>query len=314
MYKQKLFLIKYHEKLRNIPAPGNGCHTFLLSVANAGVSAHVPDQEIFEDIKNNIPAGNRIVKDREIWDAIKKASHSAVEYLGTSNPTTNIPRILPDYLKQLINRGQGTKEADLTAKSPIKIPDDYTTHSILLLDNLYNTTDNVFIGDKYGKLPKTVKQWKETLSTQGAGTFPHITPNPLSGKQEQSYSGNLSYRCDACIAQFKYAVIEFDNLTRDEQLAFWVAIPLPIVTLIDTAGKSIHAWIKVSGITTLSDWNSLIKNKLYRQRLASLGVDMACSNASRLSRLPGHLRAEKQRFQQLLYINPDPISTAIRSL
>jgi hypothetical protein len=40
--------------------------------------------------------------------------------------------------------------------------------------------------------------------------------------------------------------------------------------------------------------------------LCPLGCDPACRNESRLSRLPGHFRREKNAWQRLLYLNPDP--------
>lgn len=216
---------------------------------------------------------------------------------------TQSPKILPKYLTRLIERGKGTEETDLLNSSPIAIPTDIRGHAQLLLDTLYESTDVIFIGDKYDKLPKRAHEWRGV-----AHKFPHIMLNTLSGEPAQTQDGKPSYRCDACVTRFKYALIEFDNLSRGEQLAFWAAIPLPIVALIDTGGKSIHGWIKVSGISSLEEWNTNIKLKLYKQRLEPLGVDKTCANASRLSRLPGHFRTEKQHFQRLLYLNPSPFN------
>jgi hypothetical protein len=82
---------------------------------------------------------------------------------------------------------------------------------------------------------------------------------------------------------------------------------LPILALIDSGGKSIHAWLdvqKLSSITTCDEWTREIKIGLYERVLIPLGVDRACCNPSRLSRLPGFFRSETGRFQRLLWLSP----------
>lgn len=100
---------------------------------------------------------------------------------------------------------------------------------------------------------------------------------------------------------------EFDNLSREDQIKFWSACKLPIRALIDSGNKSIHALIdiqKLANVQTLTDWSAHIKGRLYSQILVPMGVDAACSNPSRLSRLPGHYREEKKSFQKLLWLSP----------
>jgi hypothetical protein len=136
--------------------------------------------------------------------------------------------------------------------------------------------------------------------------FPHIMPNPLTGKYGKTQQGIPSMRCESCIASFRFITVESDMLSRPEQVAFWATIPLPVVALIDSGGKSIHGWVRVHGIDTLNEWNHVVRKKFYGGVLRQLGMDCACSNAGRLSRLPGHFRGEKNRFQRLLYLNPYP--------
>jgi hypothetical protein len=100
---------------------------------------------------------------------------------------------------------------------------------------------------------------------------------------------------------------EFDTLSREDQLRFWSVVSLPIIALVDTGGKSIHAWLdvsKIAKVTSSEKWTTEIKGRLYDRILKPLGVDGACSNPARLSRLPGHLREEKNEYQKLLYLDP----------
>lgn len=131
-------------------------------------------------------------------------------------------------------------------------------------------------------------------------------PNPLTGKPGPTASGNgKTLRGDACVARFKFAVVEFDALPREEQLAFWWAARLPVALLVDSGGKSIHGWVRVQGVACATDWARVVERHLFGDLLEPLGVDPACKNESRLSRLPGHFRREKNSWQRVLYLAPE---------
>lgn len=184
---------------------------------------------------------------------------------------------------------------------------------IRLFTTLYNENDLVYIGERYGDgiLGDTIRPVKEWLVyfENGGETAPHIIPNPLTGLWAPTKTGaKLTLRGDNNIKEFRYCTAEFDNLTHEEQIRFWTAIKLPITALIDSGGKSIHAWLDVSKLAevkTKEQWETEIKNRLYERLLIPLGIDGACSNPARLSRLPGHFREEKGRYQRLLWLSPE---------
>ena len=66
---------KFQAARKRIPAPGygRGCHRSLLGVATLGILAGHTDDEIFVSIRVAIPEGKRVVGDKDIWDAIKRA-------------------------------------------------------------------------------------------------------------------------------------------------------------------------------------------------------------------------------------------------
>nr|HPR03448.1 hypothetical protein [Deltaproteobacteria bacterium] len=181
----------------------------------------------------------------------------------------------------------------------------------LILSTLYAPDDLVFIGEKHqeGILGDTIRPVSEWISYfQGGGkTGPHIIPNPLTGIPGPKKSGDgETLRGDLTVKAYRYCVVEFDNLSREDQIKFWSAARLPIVALIDSGGKSIHAWLQVSKldeVRTLDEWDEQIKVRLYEKLLIPLGVDPQCKNASRLSRLPGHFRSEKNSMQRLLWLS-----------
>ena len=100
----------------------------------------------------------------------------------------------------------------------------------------------------------------------------------------------------------------FDTQSREDQIRFRSVAKLPFVALIDSGGKSIHAWLdvqKMAKVETKERWVKEIKGHLYDRLLTPLGVDGACSNPARLSRLPGHLRAEKGGYPRLLWLSAE---------
>jgi hypothetical protein len=182
--------------------------------------------------------------------------------------------------------------------------------AVLLLEKLYKPDQLIWIGERHqagiiGKTIMAVQDWIAYIR-YGGNIGPHIIPNPLTGLEGLTKDGKPSFRCDATVKTYRYAMAEFDGLNREDQIRFWSAVKLPIVCLIDSGGRSIHAWIdvqKLAKVTTAEDWQQHIKIHLYEQILIPLGVDPACSNPARLSRMPGHYREEKNAWQRLLWLS-----------
>jgi hypothetical protein len=308
--------VRYKQAVANIPTPGcgNGCHGAILGAANLGVFAGRTPEAISVDLRKSIPRGKRFVSDREIADAVNKAFSDHAD--GSFAPAPKPKPIVNNgavVLRRLIEQGKGTTEESIQGTSPVPIPARSEDHVALVLQTLYHPDDFLFIGERYGAgiIGETIRsagRWTEYFS-KGGRTAPHIIVNPLDGKPHEKKSGDdMTYRGDACVAAYHLCVVEFDNLSRDDQLAFWRAAALPVCALIDSGGKSIHAWVsvpKLAPVSTAEEWDKQIQDELYRRLLIPLGVDGACANPSRLSRLPGHLRSEKGRMQRLLYLAPE---------
>jgi hypothetical protein len=307
---------RYLETLRQIPAPGRGlgCHTSLLGVSNLGVIAGIEPATIFHDIRASIPLGSRRISDREIQDALNRA---LVDH--NSNSFTPKPRPAPvvqdgkTALQKIIQQSDISDEADLWELSPIRIHDEPKEDPVLLLGTLYKENDFVFIGERQdpGILGDNIRKQSEWIPylLNGGLTKPFIIVNPLTGLLTPKESGEgETYRGNGNIGEPKYCLVEFDTLPREDQISFWTAIKLPIVALIDSGGKSIHAWLDVHKLASVSipeQWQTEIKGRLYDRILAPLGVDKACANPARLSRLPGHFREEKGNYQRLLWLAPE---------
>ncbi|WP_136063703.1 hypothetical protein [Pontiella sulfatireligans] len=305
---------KYTDALKSIPAPGgDGCHASLLGASTLGIMAGLTEQQILADVRVSIPSGKRRVSDREIIDAIKRARMDT-QPLGEKSdhkpvsprPRPPEPLIKPSYSDHLIQKGTGFTELDFINASPVPLIYEPQHDARLILETLYRPDDILFIGERYDTVVHPVSEWLRIIDKQGTAGLPHIVPNPVTGGKHPAQSRKPSFRCDAAIKSFRFCIIEFDNLSRAEQLAFWAAVPLPVAALIDSGNKSVHGWIAVEGVSTNQEWEEQIKIELYARRFIPMGVDPSCRNESRLSRLPGHLRAGTQRYQRLLYLNPSP--------
>lgn len=299
---------RYYENLNNPRQRGEGAHGWLMSTMNLGTLAGQTSDEMFTHVRSVL---NSKVSDREIQDAIRKATNSHYVVRNTyAKPISNGQAIRT----KLIQSSEISEDADLWENSPVRIdwkPSEDTVH---FLELMFTPDELLFIGDReapgiVGDNIRSAAEWIEYFR-HGGQTAPHIIINPLSGEPAPTKSGDKqTYRGDACVMSFKYCLIEFDNLPREDQIRFWTspaARKLPVACLVDSGGKSIHAWVKVAklaAVTSAEQWQSEIKDTLYNQLLTPLGVDAQCSNASRLSRLPGHYRTDKKAYQRLLWLN-----------
>jgi len=311
------FDARLQRALTSIPPPGEGrgCHAALLGVANLCARRRIAPEEAVARIRANIPAGDRKVDDREITEAVQKAYREA----GGGRPVVLPPKAPPAIadgkaaLEAMVARGRGVTEEELRKASPLPLPSEPVQAAQLLLMRLYRFDEYLYIGphDGAGILNESIRPagaWVQHLQA-GEVAWPHIMPNPLSGQPAKTKDGKDSLRCDAAVAGFRYALVEFDNLPLADQLAFWQGIDLPVVALIHTGGKSVHGWVDAWAyagreLKTAEDWQGVIKVKLFDQYLIPLGVDRACRNPSRLSRIPGHFRADKGQWQRLLWLAP----------
>jgi hypothetical protein len=291
-------LQRYREKLSSIPPPGCGCHVFLLATANLGILAGLSADTIFRDIRQSIPQGSRRIPDKEIHDSLSKAisDHNYGTYTPRPRPTPAV-RDGKAALQKIIDQGRINNEVDLWEFTPVRLMGEPQEDTAVFLSQLFNPTEYVFIGDPYdGTSVKTVAAWIDDFKN-GLKTSPHICINPLTGLPADKKAGDgTTLRGDGNIATYRFCLVEFDTLKREDQIRFWSAVKLPIVALIDSGGKSIHAWLEVSKLATVmisEQWTAEIKCRLYDRLLTPLGADGACSNPARLSRLPGHYRKEK---------------------
>jgi hypothetical protein len=119
-------------------------------------------------------------------------------------------------------------------------------------------------------------------------------------------SGDSGAQTDADVAAYRFLLIESDHLPIGMQISLWARLPMPVAALVDTGGRSVHAWLKIDSANE-AEYRETVAD--FYRGLAQFGICRANKNPSRLSRLPGVKRkiaGAGACEQRLLYLNPEP--------
>lgn len=109
--------------------------------------------------------------------------------------------------------------------------------------------------------------------------------NPMDGKGVKNEN----------VAQFRYALVESDNMDLEKQNAIVRELELPIATLVYSGAKSIHAVVRIEA-TNKEEYKKRVDYLYKICKKNGLNVDEQNKNPSRLSRLPGFMRGDKKQF------------------
>jgi len=97
------------------------------------------------------------------------------------------------------------------------------------------------------------------------------------------------------VTDFRYALVESDSMEIEKQNAILRELELPIACLVHSGKKSLHAIVRVDA----ADWMEYRKRVDYLYDICKkngLAVDQQNRNPSRLSRMPGVMRAGQKQF------------------
>jgi hypothetical protein len=242
--------------------------------------------------------------DSDLRHKLSSAPMSRPHPLTASKPWFN-----PQLLREVAVRSDsiGNIHQFLFERSP----EDPEISSIEFLNKLYTSSSPVGIlifnqyrsqGDGYwiSNLPPAPGRWKMPRAGKDGLWF---LPQPVTLRYHPNprMDGKLSMRSEEAVTAFRYLVIESDVAEKSEWLKALVQLPLPIASICDSGGRSIHALVRIDA-KTKREWESAIAP--HKALLVQLGADRQAITAVRLTRLPQALRGEK--LQKLLYLDPNP--------
>jgi hypothetical protein len=313
------------ESIPHCPLSGAGVHSWILSTANRCWAMGMSRAEAVRFIRERMtrapsPANEVEAAVAKAYSNRKQSSNSRTFYFSAGCAPIPISEIKFDPLKLADSASRITQSRNwrhwLWERSP-KRPE--TQNAFSFLKNLYCEGEHVHIFDAIqtkvplqtltisNPLDCRVPSLIRTGGQHGSGIWFLVNPvdNKWQNTGELDKLGRpiLSCRNWQSITSLRYAVLESDLAPFDLWLAFIVQLPLRIAAIYTSAGRSIHTLIQLDAATK-GGWDGIITP--LKRPLKVLGGDVGCLSAVRLSRLPACSRPEKNGFQRLLYLAPNP--------
>ena len=250
----------------------------------------------------------------KVHNGYKPASSSASVVSGAIplNKAKVTPAVLDKWkanAEEFINQKGGfVGIEDLMDASPIQ--PSPTTPTLSLFETLYKEEDLIAVQTEgYGARDRwaSVADWREKLRlgkrlTGKKGAW--FRPNPVNGTP----TGNNQTFGDSDVASVRYVFLENDFLPLNYQASLLARLPFAIHAITDSAGKSLHAIVRLDGIDDKRRREYAIQ--LTRTLWDRFGFDHSNFNPSKYTRLAGAFRDEGRREnhngeQTLIYLAKD---------
>ena len=176
-------------------------------------------------------------------------------------------------------------------------PDDYVSYVVEARpkkneDKLQPSGSGVY-NRTAGELIQAIKDCEQRYGgdiTYAIGDYNHdagvwVRINPIDGKGV----GNDN------VTAYKYALVESDNIPIEMQNEALRKLQLPIAALVYSGARSLHAIVKVDA-RDAQEYRDRVRHLYKVCQDNGLDIDTGNKNPSRLSRLPGVMRAGKKQF------------------
>jgi hypothetical protein len=281
-----------------------------LRAASLGVPASIAIEEVAAQIRTagDYPPRNKLQCQ---W---RRAQMHVKSELGSPGPIVPIerPAFNPERAKEIVERVPASVDlAWLKRRSPVPTwitPAEY-------LSAIFRHGDQVLVFSEYLSQGEALWQnWslkvdrdalKSLVSGHQAGVW--FLSNPVDGQYHfNPRQDSISRRSEESITDFRHVVLESDCQPAEQWLRILVQLKLPIVSIVSSGGKSLHALARISA-RSKEEWDQKARKLL--PWLVKVGADRGAMTAVRLTRLPGCYRGDK--LQELLYLNPEPKSGPI---
>lgn len=112
-----------------------------------------------------------------------------------------------------------------------------------------------------------------------------IRINPLDGKGIKNSN----------VTDFRYALVESDNLPLERQNALIRELELPVAVMVYSGGKSIHSVVRVDA-ANYEEYRKRVDYLFKTCEKYGFSIDKQNKNPSRLSRMPGVTRGDKKQY------------------
>jgi hypothetical protein len=308
------------------PRPNGGVHApWMITCANRLARAQVPPDEAERIIlarmtRAPIPPGEVSATIRKVYNEPQDQRSSA----PWNGVRTERPEFCPDKLQRIAARMGGVDGQWLALRSPIRV-DNRTPASYL--HAIFREGEHVLIFTKFKSQGETL--WTHPGVPYDARTLNNFCKGATDGVW---FLGNAcdgqfreiprlindfnptgtSRRAEENLTDYRHLLIESDTVIPALWLSALVQIPLPILSIVESGRRSIHALVR-TGCHTKAEWEELV-DRQWKPRLIRLGACQSSTSAVRLTRLPCCRRECENAEQKLLFLNPAPDFTPICEL
>ena len=271
----------YIQRQLNQPPPDKGQrHDRLLSLSLQMVGQEIADEITFHALRDYCPDADKT--DREIWNLIKGAHmRNPRPAIGRSEPRRSSKQHGVPVTQFTPPNNRRAFPTDLEETTPFEF-----------LDILYGPEAFICVSraDETGAINRneirSVKEWPLVM-TETDLNEPHgiwFCINPLL---DQTTRSNES------VADFRFCLVECDGdgtpENLEQQYSNLLDTGLPIAAIYSSAGKSIHALVKIEA-TGATQFKERVE-QVYNHLSDLPGIDKGRKAPSQLSRLPGAFRA-----------------------
>jgi hypothetical protein len=301
---------RVQDLLDSCPRAGNGVHLWLFSVA-LHLHRHMSDGEIFALLKARTQTCGRFVPDHEIWCAIRNSAGGTWSPRSYPNDARPRPSFEPKALAKVVARLPEASPEYLARRSPIdpceRSIEDFLRHvfrpgeSVIIFKNYYSQGELLW---RYPIKPDLEQSEKLCAFERGCPKGVWFLATPVDGQYHLNPRQDCqSRRSEESVTSYRHMVLESDVADESDWITYLCQITLPIVAIYSTGGRAPHALID-TGARSKDEWDK-IKYRI-RWNVVRYGACEGSLSAVRLTRLPGCRREERNAWQRLYYLNPDP--------
>jgi hypothetical protein len=313
------------------PTAGSGVHQWLFATAclltEAGYSEAIKIEMLFQASRRV----GRAVPQREIKEALAAAEKKTAPITAQSS-ASNIARTAsfepawpePDVRHVYLLGKSGPGLYDLWERSPVRFEDE-ADHCEQTIDVLFPGNPLLCVGkSKFEFATRRRDVWRDHLAD-----CQFIVPSPMLSVYGPTLEGKKSQHAKSSVGRRCYLVTEFDIATyaRDGKtptpwkpvIEAWAELQvsvadacaaaileltqfMPLVLVVSSGGKSLHAWWRVFG-------NTEAQSRKFMCRAARNGADTHVFDINQFVRLPGGTRSNGAR-QTIYYLAPDEALSA----
>jgi len=254
-----------------------------------------------------------------------KPARSVNEGVVTRSPRAKEAWI-PDYneakLRGITNALQKVDEAWFMSRSRIDPrglpPGEFLEHAFLPGDRVLVFSDFKSQGDYIWQVGKGgyrlaeergVPAVRSAVPTDGGENGIWYMCNPVDGQWHINprRQGMYSRRSLEAVVRWQYMVLETDVAPSALWLSLLAWLPLAIIAIYSSGGRSWHALTRVD-MASKAAYDEMLR-RVAKRTLPILGADPGAMTPVRLTRLPGCTRAGN--LQKLIYLNPRATSKPI---